>query len=338
VRDHIVEQALDKIGVEFEYQQNIPWGRFNIQASRANQARLGEPLNLSEVERYAQSMRAGYEMPAVVCYEGPGGLILNGGNHRQAAAETAGVTSTDIYLLKTKDQRLLDLVTRCLNALTGAYTPNAQQRLRAAVEYRAQYPEVPAATINTLFGTSERAIREYERKQTVLRDLGRAKVAHVERISQPALDGLHTLKDSEPVMVETAKTIATFGLKGQRADNLIQEVRAQKSDKARLDRVRQWSARLREEGHRPPPAERQKEAPQKSPVVALPKPIRDQVFAAIDRLQRLFDQHPSMAGLQLTHPDDERRFRDSFASVVSTYRRIVNPGSEVTDQGEESTG
>jgi hypothetical protein len=330
MRDKAVEQALMRLGVEFEYRESIPWQRFNLRASRENQARLGDVLNQQEVERYEQSMRAGYELPAVVCHEAPGGFVLNDGNHRQAAAERVGREETDAYVLQTQDVRLLSLVTRCLNALIGGYTPNATQRLRGAVEYLAIYPETPLASLATLFGVSQRAIGEYDREQRVLRTLGGAKVRHIDRLSRPVLQELHTLADHEPVMVEAAKVIATYGLRGERAGGFLRDVKAKKSDDARKKAVRDAEAKLRDEGNRPV-APAPAVTTHKPPVLPLTKPRRDELFRLTDRLLRLLREHPSMNGLQLTHPDDERRFRESFKSLAAAYKAIVDPGADVVE-------
>lgn len=78
------ERMLDELGVDWIFHPTVPIERVDQAASLSNQVRH-EPLNEDTVERYAQDMKSGDVLPAVVATEVDASYIILGGNHRDAA-------------------------------------------------------------------------------------------------------------------------------------------------------------------------------------------------------------------------------------------------------------
>src|SRR5215471_8296487 len=136
--DPKAEALLNRLGVPWEL-VTVNTNLIDDQASARNQARLSAVLDQDRVEEYAEAMRRGDTFPALVGHAlGDGAFVLEGGNHRLAAAKRARRTSVMLYLVRTNDAGMRHLVTVLLNTLEGVRPPRADliaQCLRAVDQF-----------------------------------------------------------------------------------------------------------------------------------------------------------------------------------------------------------
>lgn len=129
-----IESDLTKLGLEWRYNADGNIADIDMQKSLANQARLGEPVNEERVETYAEAIRQGAKMPAVVTdFTGRKrkGVMMDG-NHRILGSEKAGFDIFARYEVTGGDPAAITLYTFQANAKHGL--PNSlEDRIEHAI-------------------------------------------------------------------------------------------------------------------------------------------------------------------------------------------------------------
>lgn len=98
------EALLDKIGVTWRYDPDVPLHTIDVFAGLANQVRH-EPLDQATVERYADAMSNGDVFPAVILVDDDQRAPL-GGNHRVAARRHNDDATIAAYLVTGTPKQL----------------------------------------------------------------------------------------------------------------------------------------------------------------------------------------------------------------------------------------
>lgn len=121
-----IERLLDERGFEWEFVKGMSLDEFNVDKSLKNQARLGNPLKPTVVERYKSAMAAGSDFPAVVAAtQAQGGHLMVDGNHRYHAHQ--GKRGIDTYLIIDGDPQAITLLTFELNTTHGEATSEEER-------------------------------------------------------------------------------------------------------------------------------------------------------------------------------------------------------------------
>lgn len=101
-----IEKYLDSRGVQYEFISDLSPARFDRDRSLHNQARLGKPLDMEVVKRYAAAMEAGEQFPPVLANEERGKLVILDGNHRLNASIDVNVP-LDAYICTAATKTLM---------------------------------------------------------------------------------------------------------------------------------------------------------------------------------------------------------------------------------------
>lgn len=113
-----IEKFLIGLGVSFTYKQDVSTKAFDAERSLRNQARLGEPLDITAVKRYTEALYAGDVFPPVLAQKGKDdSLLILDGNHRLRAHSDAGLP-IDVYICEAPTQTLV-LITFLANTKHG---------------------------------------------------------------------------------------------------------------------------------------------------------------------------------------------------------------------------
>lgn len=240
IRDLPSEQLIRRLGAQWEYLARVPIGMINQTASLQNQARIGESVNQQTAQEYAAAMRNGADFPALVAFLLPDGTyVLAGGNHRLAAALAAERPTVDLYVLQVRDQGLRRLITMTLN-MTNSVRPKREDSLIQAVTWMNTYGK-SATQAAYAWGLPVSAIWDYQRSvatRSRMRKLGFQTISlpksHISAIASLTND--HVLK-------EVVSLDQTFRLSAIDLNQIIADVKANRTEEEQLDVVRRWSQR-----------------------------------------------------------------------------------------------
>jgi hypothetical protein len=145
MRDPKVEQWLNKEGVTWHYEPEVPLTKVDKAASLHNQARFRalNPDHVLELAMAAEEM----ELPAIVAYYNPDGmLVVIDGNHRlEAYLSLSNKTKSDFYVVDTIHPWVLERLTRVANVLNGEPISREERLMHALYLVQHQNMTIKAA-------------------------------------------------------------------------------------------------------------------------------------------------------------------------------------------------
>lgn len=130
----MTEAWLDSHHVTWQFVPELALEQIDKAKSRANQARVDEPVRADLVDQYAAAMKRGDVFPAVLAHKaGPKArkVTLLGGNHRHEAAEKVGKVSLPAYVVEC-EPATATVLAYSDNARHG-FPPSTAERVRQAV-------------------------------------------------------------------------------------------------------------------------------------------------------------------------------------------------------------
>lgn len=312
MRDPKAEAWLTTEGVRFRYEGGVPLDRFDRRRSRDNQARPTDWKLPEEIERYALGMIDGDLFPCVIVYAGPDGFVLIDGNQRWCAAEVAELASLDAFVVEETDRLILDRLTMTANGVLNGQGLSAAEVLKQAVTFKLLHPTVPMKDIAKWFRFKVERLELAVRQAQVTARLGQLGVSVV-GLSATVLKTLHAL-ESDPVLEEVGRLAQEAGLAPAKVQELVTEVRRQRSERAQLAVVMRW---------------------RKDPDVAaaihrrvrgLSKQRRTRqttLFDLLGRLIRLMEKHPTPEALELTAPEHLARLHDEGRRLLVLLNGVL---------------
>lgn len=238
--DQAVESLLDRLGVTWEYVQDIEIALVDRELSLQNQARLGVSLNTDVVDEYAIAMLDGAIFPALVAFPlANGTYLLAGGNHRLAAAREAKWKMVDLYVLRINDEAMRRLITTSLNTLVGV-RPARDETIEQAIAWMQRFGR-SARIASGFYGIPEGALTAELRRRSAVKRIALAGVptsalskSVVERIAQIQNDIV--LRDVAVLQTETK-------LPETEVKRLVSEIKEQRTEAGQLAVVAQWRER-----------------------------------------------------------------------------------------------
>ncbi len=133
MKDPRVEQWLDKAGVQWHYEANVPLSEVDEDASLKNQARF-KAINSDHVTELAIQVLDGYELPALVAYRSKQKkLIIVSGNHRFKAYQEAVLKKADFYVVDIAHPWVIERITMSANMIESILPLTMEERIEHAM-------------------------------------------------------------------------------------------------------------------------------------------------------------------------------------------------------------
>ena len=242
MRDPRVEQWLNREGVEWHYEPEIPLSKVDREASLKNQARF-KAIDQDHVLELAIAAEQ-YELPALLGYYSRDRyIVVISGNHRMEAYNLVGKTRCDFYVVDTAYRWAIDRLTRVANTLEGL-TLNRDEKLTHAM-YLVREHNIPiekaARMMGMAPGTVQGALAAEEARERL------ANLGFEERLFPSTLGELYRIKQDSALM-EAAKLVHEAQLTTDETAELARRVSKATSEKAQhatiADMTRQFRSRI----------------------------------------------------------------------------------------------
>lgn len=241
-RDPVCEQLLGDVGIKSEYKTGIPIAKLRVKESKRLNVRPNETLDESMCNRYSYDMKRGIRFPAICIREDN---IIIAGIHRIEAAQRAGFTSVDAYILKGLTQQQEDEFIRRDNARHGK-TLTEEVKISTCVELHRKYGTKLTKLCNDFFGGEVAAYNKmislnwaYE-----VREQLETQGVAARNIPQSALATLYKLRENTNVLREAGIIAAQHALTQTQCDELVKKVNAKGTEAEKLVVVTEMRAEL----------------------------------------------------------------------------------------------
>jgi ParB-like chromosome segregation protein Spo0J len=316
--DFPAEQLLGRLGVTWEYRPSIPVNLIPTRRSLSIQNRLTERLDDALVEQYAVAMSQGSAFPALVGFaEADGSYTLAGGNHRLAAALREGLSTVDLYVIRTSDAEVRRRVTLTLNQVNGDKPSQADTLVQAlamkketgrSYEDVAQYFMLPTDRLRRA-GALERA---GERLAAAGLDS--------RRFAQRTLQRFATVENNN-VLRAVAELTTTYRLVDTEVKEVLEAVRDEGTEADQLSVVELWHEREDLRGRAGGVSESKK-----SSVVEPRVKRRTALTRHLRGLLKLLQEFPSRSLLGLANDDDYLKVADAARTIVTRVEALHGHG------------
>lgn len=231
-RDPRTEAWLDEMAVPWTFEPEVFLSAIDVDGGLRNQARVAEPLDGDTVERYVAAMREGAVFPPCLLRKrGRKRHLPLGGNHRIAAAKTAGRDAVSGYLVEVTDESATALMYG--DNIRHGLPPSRAERIQMAVHLHEAcgYNQRSAAAA---VGLGQPAVslalkdRESTRRAEDL-EVG----ASFRALPQAARNRLAPLR-SDPVFAEAVELVAGTRMPADDVVDLAKRLQDARSDKEAL--------------------------------------------------------------------------------------------------------
>lgn len=331
MRNPVYEQALNKQGLTWSYEESRRLDDIDEKKSLGNQARLEHRIDDDLVESYRQVYEAdGSVFPPLVAYypgvstrPGPKPkLVLIDGNNRLAAARKAKRTTHDIYLVDCSDPRVIDRVTWTFNNLVNGKRLTPYESLEHASSYVRKYG-MDVTTAAKEWGLTRTKLQRHLKLTELKETLERNKVKRTPLLSDDKLYSMSSLQQAgEDVLCAAAVVVGENGLTNQDIDTMLRDVAkapTSQEKKAVIDRIAASED-----------AKRRRAETKGGTVNVKRNDPRDQLTSLITRGNRLFDKY-ERAALKPA-PEDYKEQRVSAAALCHNLSLLFGFGSVVSDE------
>jgi hypothetical protein len=240
VRSPVVESNLKKRGYEFNLQTDFAIADIDLELSKSHQSRVGRMLDDNVVLSYAQSMQAPgatFPMPILnVVKRMP--TTIPSGLHRISAADLIGEKHIDAYIVTVTRPLDLDLLPRIVNTWESMAPVTKEQRLVNAA-YMIDHHSMEVKEAADQFGLRYEWLNAYLRQNQVANQIAEEGVA-TKDIPRNILTKLSPLQSNHKVLAATANFIAKNNIIGSEADDVIDQVKKEKTEANQLSVIDKW--------------------------------------------------------------------------------------------------
>jgi hypothetical protein len=228
MKDPRVEQWLNREGVEWYIEKDIPLSMIDWEASLKNQARLGQVLIQEHVDELSIAIIDGLELPDPIgYYNSEGRIVIISGNHRVAAYKQINelklggpIEKIDWYIVNTFQWKI-DMLTRTANVIEGLPLSKDERLEQAKHLVRLlNYTELAAAKALAI---SKTAVGSALQADEVAERLARYRFT--ERIPPTTLCKLYRIKQDN-ALVEVARLAKEAQLSADEVNEMAKKVEA----------------------------------------------------------------------------------------------------------------
>lgn len=236
-RDQKTEDLLNKLGVKFEFRE-VKVADLKIQESKANNARLGQPINAETSESYAVGMLNNATFPAIICSSSH--FILDG-NHRTDAAVSCGEETVMAYVVMNADRAMMDTIIRTCNTTHGLPLSKDEKLVHAAQLHLSGKRTV--ADASRMMGLRYNEVRDavdVMKLRSQLEDMG----VQSSSLHKSAVVKLKNVAHHPAVLEQTAALIINEKLTVAEVDSLLACVTDSRTESSRLGILSEWRSRI----------------------------------------------------------------------------------------------
>lgn len=319
MRDLRVEKWLEQRSAPYTFVPGFQLVNIDRQRSRANQARLREPITQDLAETYGLQMLDGVDFTAIIVYmHAPDRYTIISGNHRDEGAAQAKIKTLDAYVVHVSDPAIIDVLTRTANEIEGVRACR-EDAVEQALHLKARhgYTLKDAAA---MFGLPERVLRSAHQVQVAETRLEKLQI-NAKQYTPTTRARLGNIQDDHALR-GAATLVKEANISGLLLEELVTSLNRERTSEAKAEILQQWDARpdiqaakIRGEGGR-----------------RRPQPTRDDHLLSL--FQRIFGHMARTApGM---HADEHRR-----AVLVDSWKKLSAMIEEylgVEKDGERANG
>lgn len=324
MRNSIYEQALVRLGVEYEYLDSVPLEQINYTRGKQMQARLS-PLDLTLVDEYRGMLLDGSEPPPLILHRPGRGLYVPlDGNQRVEAKRTAPKKFQgpfDAYVVKTDDQMVVERVCWQFNNFVNGRRLSYEECMAHAVTFCRKYGQPQTQTAKD-WGVKAHELSA-KVKELDLRELAakhRVDLSNVKNDTVFLLSPLQTI--GEDLFLDAARTVRDTGASADDVRELLKDVKAAKTVENRKRLVSEF---------KDTPKLKQRKAETKGGRVTVGALPRQQLQKLIARLEALLDEYEVDAFRPLKQ--DRDRAAGAAMTVCNELIQVYGLGSLLKGQG-----
>jgi len=243
VKDSVLEDWFTRNGHIFEYHESVELVDVVIEQSAIQNIRLGLALDDDKVIQYALDMQKGDNFPAPVFYRIYKGKhigrlgVINGLHRCKSMIDlVSGKTTTDAYLIVTKDDVAIEVMQRTINVVTGGVGLNDEERIEHALRLVAMdYSMADAAKLLAIKVNKLQTAKQYQDAIAKLRAAG----VKTEGLTKTQVIGLRPIRrDKHYIMAVQLTQRARLSSDDQR--ELLAQISAAPDDNAVEEILKEW--------------------------------------------------------------------------------------------------
>lgn len=126
-----VEEWIRKFNVSYSRLLDLPLSQVDVRSSRSNQARPA-PVVAESVDRFVLALKAGDDLPPIVCYSNGGKVVIIDGNNRDESYRKAGRATIPAFVVAPDTpSEIILLMTVDANSHHGVTPPLAWRLVQA---------------------------------------------------------------------------------------------------------------------------------------------------------------------------------------------------------------
>lgn len=238
VRDLPAESKMKQLGIAWTIDaEGPPTADINFEVSLNNQARIGKRVNDDWVTEIGIAMLDGAEMPMPILEKMKSGWFIWGGIHRTSAAKGIGELHVPCYLVKITDDRMRDIFPRVLNTVHGH--GESREHVLEHAKYLVEKHGFSTKEVSKFCGIKEEWLVVAVRAGGVAVQLDGLGVK-AKDFPKTTLIALSPLGVNANVLKATAKLLREEDLAGDRAKQVIDDVKRYNTERQQLDEVSRW--------------------------------------------------------------------------------------------------
>ena len=299
MRNPTYEQALEKQGFSWHYEEMILLEDIDLAKGLKNQARLEMPVDEQLIEQYARAMQDGDKFPAVVLWRKTNRHKWQpiDGNQRLAALGKNRENQTDAYVVESADEQVVDRLTWTFNNLVNGKRLSQAEAMEHAASFVRKYGMEVAAAAKE-WGIAKSTLAGVLRVREVRDALDRANVKRSPTLTDDKMARLAALSTiGEDVMVKACEVVGKTGASIADVAGMLKDVGRAKTVPEKLKVLQDFAE---SEGARTRAVETK--GGRINPGV-LP---RDQLAKLLRQALSVMEDHPAKAALR--HPAGEKFF------------------------------
>jgi hypothetical protein len=308
VKDPKVEHNLRQLGIKFE-SEHVAIADIDLQLSTDRQVRLGKKTDDNKVLEYAQRMLDDAPFDMCLLNKLKKGYFVWSGVHRVHASVLTEETHIDAYVVQVSDVRLSDILARVVNVWDDKISYGREERLIHA-QYMVHHHGLLVPDAAKLMGLKAEWLNQFLRQSEVASKI-EAQGVSVNGIARSTLKAMGPLADNANILRETTKLIHKHKLAGNRAIQVIEDVRRGETEAQRIVELERWEKILT-------PAARK-------PKVKVPytQKRRDRCLELLGRMKRFIDGVDSLTQLQIVESEDVKTVKSLWSGISGQWDKIM---------------